>query len=164
MSRIQLLVDGVQVYDSGAATPSPVPNPTPTPTPMPTPAPVDPNIPLLTTNVPIRNYTVDALGSRIFQFTLPSTAYAVQMSMGTQDWTTDIDMFVKKGSVPTLDDYQKLKSSGINGAGPNYWSSFGADSNETFYMWNVPAGTYYIFLHNNTNMGGKFELMFSVVN
>ncbi len=119
------------------------------------------NCTLLTNDVAVRNVSIGANSNLCYKFVLTSTTYAVQVSMGTQDWTTNQDMFVEKGSVPTITDYNNLISStSTTGNGPTYWYAFSGDSNETFYMWSVPAATYYIFVHNSSSSGGKFELMY----
>jgi hypothetical protein len=99
-----------------------------------------------------------------YKFIIPKGSQGLQLSLSTWDWITNQDMMLSQGlPYPTSDDYTGGKSVKYNGDIVNdsaKWARISpGSSNETLYIYpNLPAGTYYVMVHNTSGMTGSFGL------
>ncbi|MCX7563886.1 S8 family serine peptidase [Xanthomonadaceae bacterium XH05] len=94
--------------------------------------------PLLSRNTPVRSISVPEGGARYYRFSVPSSAGSLRIE--TQGGTGDLDLYVRRGGVPTTSNYT--------------CAPLRANSTEVC-EWAVPAaGTYYIMLHGYTQVSG----------
>lgn len=105
-------------------------------------------------------------GTNYYKFTITQAQSGMQVSISTYDWTTNQDMMISLGSpYPTTADYPASSTFNANGQfinGSQKWAKISpGSSNETFYVFNLPAGTYYVMIHNTSGSSGSYGFGFS---
>jgi hypothetical protein len=137
------------------------------PPPPPPPGAGDPPGVITLTNANVVRYVEILPGeSHYYKFSIPQGTRAMMVSMGTNDWRTNQDMMFSLGlPYPTTNDYPVGESFTVNGEminGSRKWARIvKGGSNESYVISdNVIPGTYYIMVHNTSNIDGKYELYY----
>ena len=101
--------------------------------------------------------------TKYYKFTISQggPGHGMQVSMGTWDWSTNQDMMISLGlPYPTSADYPADVSYRING--PQKWANIApGTTDETIYVYSLPAGTYYVMIHNPDSKAGLFGIRYS---
>lgn len=93
---------------------------------------------LLARDTPMRSIAIPEGGARYYRFSVPTNAGNLRIQ--TQGGSGDLDMYVRRGAVPTLSSYLCAPLRG---------------NNDEVCEWAAPAaGTYYIMLHGYTQVSG----------
>jgi hypothetical protein len=114
----------------------------------------------------VRRVEIKPNETHYYYFDIPSGTGAMMVSMGTNDWKTNQDMMFSLGEPrPTSNDYPVGESFTVNGEminGSRKWARIvKGGSNESYVISdNVIPGTYYIMVHNTSNIDGKYELYY----
>ncbi len=100
-------------------------------------------------------------GTNYYKFTVTPSQSGMQVSLSTFDWVTNQDMMISLGSpYPTTADYPPSSSFNANGQfinGSQKWAKIiSGSSNETLYVYNLSAGTYYVIIHNTSSIEGSY--------
>ncbi len=114
--------------------------------------------------------SINAGATKYYKFTIPQSgsgsSHGMQVTMGTWDWTTNQDMMFSLGlPYPTTSDYPVATSFNADGDvinGSKKWANISpGSSNETVKIYSdLAAGTYYVMIHNTSNVSGSFGFRF----
>ena len=94
--------------------------------------------PLLARSTPVRNISIPEGGARYYRFTVPANSGNLRIE--TQGGSGDLDLYVRRGGVPTTSAYT--------------CAPLRANNNEVCELAEPAAGTYYVMLHGYTQVSG----------
>ena len=104
--------------------------------------------------------------AKYYKFFLPAQCNKVTVNWTTFDWIGEVDMLVKKDSLPTLIDYNNAVAGGYpaKGSGPLLWYNmfdYSGDGGETVVLSYVSAGTYSIMMKNTNSVSSKYKVWYT---
>ena len=110
--------------------------------------------------------TVEQGKEKYYKFVLPAQCNKVTVNWTTFDWIGEVDMLVKKDSLPTLVDYNNAVAGGYPAkvSGPTLWYNlfdYSGDGGETAVLSYVSAGTYYIMMKNTNSGSSKYKVWYT---